>query len=172
MGDLKALNSLRKALRGCVRKAGVEPDEFDTYWITASACDAFIDEIEREISERFMLLPCDADGAPIHVGDEIECSANGYEGTFTVFAIGDGTIVGNHDIEWIRNNPSKWFHVASYCRHVKPDPLKELLRDACMNAMRIRCEQGVGTDISIEVDETELTSYADRIRELMGGDGL
>ena len=29
------------------------------------------DEIEREISERYMLLPVDADGVPIHVGDDI-----------------------------------------------------------------------------------------------------
>ena len=29
------------------------------------------DEIEHEISERFIKMPVDADGVPIHVGDEI-----------------------------------------------------------------------------------------------------
>lgn len=82
----------------------------------------------------YLKLPLDADNEPIRVGDEIECRANGYEGTFTVFAIGDETIIGNHEIEWIRNNPDKWFHVASYCRHIKPDPLKELLKELVSEA--------------------------------------
>lgn len=32
----------------------------------------FADEIEREIAERYQLLPVDADGVPIRVGDVME----------------------------------------------------------------------------------------------------
>lgn len=33
----------------------------------------FIDAVEREISERYVELPKDADGEPIRVGDEVVC---------------------------------------------------------------------------------------------------
>ena len=32
-----------------------------------------IDEIEKELKERYVLLPLDKDGVPIHVGDEMDC---------------------------------------------------------------------------------------------------
>ena len=44
---------------------------------TESQLYALADEIEREISEKYMELPVDADGVPIHVGDML-CDA-GYD---------------------------------------------------------------------------------------------
>jgi hypothetical protein len=105
----------------------------------------------------YFKLPLDADNEPIRMGDEIECRANGYEGTFTVFAIGDETIIGNHEIEWIRNNPSKWFHVASYCRHVKHRTLEDVLLE-------------FGNKVKRDCYSIDIEKYADEIRELMGGD--
>ena len=78
------------------------------------------DEIMTKMEVYCMLLPMDMDDVPIHVGDELECDANGYKGTFTVLAVGYEIVIGNHEIEWIKDNPGKWFHIASYCRHVKP----------------------------------------------------
>ena len=62
---MKSIDKLRKTLKDCTKDAGVEPDKFDTYWITADACDHLIDEIEAEIAERYMLQPVDADGVRI-----------------------------------------------------------------------------------------------------------
>jgi hypothetical protein len=122
------------------------------------------DEIEVEIERDYMKLPADADGVPIHVGDRLECYANGYEGTFTVFAIGNDTVVGNHDIEWIMDNPSKWFHVASFCRHVKPRTLEDVLRDVWKEALDY-----AKNDMWRNPEEV-FAERADEIRELLGGD--
>lgn len=62
---MKSIKKLREALKDCTSKAGVEPNQFDTYWITAAACDKYIDAIEREIAQRVAELKgaiCERDG--------------------------------------------------------------------------------------------------------------
>ena len=125
----------------------------------------YLSEIEAEIAERYMELPVDADGVPIHISDVLECDANGYKGTFTVFAIGNNTVVGNHDIEWIRDNSSKWFHVASFCCHVKPRTLEDVLRDVWNEALDY-----AKSDMWRNPDEV-FAERADEIRELLGKAG-
>lgn len=83
---IESVDKLREALGDCVTEAGCK-DKFDTYWITKDAADKLIDEIEADIAEHYLALPLDADGVPIHVGDVLECHANGYHGIFTVFAV-------------------------------------------------------------------------------------
>ena len=119
---------------------------------------AFADAIQAEVDSRFMELPLDADGVPIHVGDELECHANGYDGAFTVFAIGDNVVVGNHDIEWIRRNPSKWFHVASFCTHVKQRTLEDVLFEL------VECAELPGG----KIDDGDIEAFAAEIREMLG----
>lgn len=136
---------------------------------TGVHCDAVLelaDEIEAEMADNYMRLPADADGVLIHVGDRLECYANGYEGTFTVFAIGNDTVVGNHDIEWIRDNPYKWFHVASSCRHVKPRTLEDVLNEFGIAAARELNADPDGYGIS---DKT-IAECVLEIRELLDGD--
>lgn len=147
MSEIKALEELRHHAH--VLKGG-STDYNELFEIA--------DEIEAEIAERFMELPVDADGVPIRVGDELECHANGYDGTFTVFAINNSVAVGNHDIEWIRRNPDKWFHVASFCTHVKPRTLEDVLADYASK------QHGITTE---EHDEL-IAKYAAEIRELLG----
>ena len=106
----------------------------------------------------------DADGVPIHVGDELECHSNGYDGTFTVFAIGDNVVVGNHDIEWIRRNPSKWFHIASLCTHVKPCTLESILCDALTGVSRMN----YGIARTFKPDEPYVAELAAEIRKHLG----
>lgn len=117
MTSLESIEKLRESLNACTKKAGVDPFQFDTYWITARACDVLIDEIEREIAEKYIELPVDADGVPIHVGDEME---NGeYRGKVT-------------DMSW----DGHFWHVyhgsiaIAPCdyTHIKPDKLKERVR--------------------------------------------
>lgn len=117
-------------------------------------------EIEETIERDYMKLPVDADGVPIHVGDKLECNANGYEGTFTVFAVGDKSVIGNHEIEWVKNNPSNWFHIASYCRHVKPRTLEDVLREL------VECAEMPGE----KLDDGDIEAFADEIRKMFGGD--
>ena len=82
------------------------------------------DEIEAEIAERYMELPLDADGVPIHVGDEM--MQNGKE-------IGTVIAVGYHGEPkaWIL--PHKCFisisYFASGIAHVKPRTLFDVLAE-------------------------------------------
>lgn len=46
------------------------------------------DDIEREIAERYMQLPLDADGVPVHVGDEMELDNE----RFVVCAVAPGCV--------------------------------------------------------------------------------
>ena len=55
------------------------------------------DEIEAEIAEKYMLLPVDADGVPIHVGDEMKSNTFPTQGVVTsvapkAFFINHGTV--------------------------------------------------------------------------------
>lgn len=48
---MESIEKLRESLKDCTNVAGVEPNQFDTYWITAKDCDKLIDEIEDEIEQ-------------------------------------------------------------------------------------------------------------------------
>ena len=83
--------------------------------------------LEREISERYMPLPVDADGVPIQVGDELyngEVIAFGGLAEGGVVFVHRGFMNGNYILEAFASNVT---------RHVKPrtieDVLRELLRD-------------------------------------------
>lgn len=141
---LKSIEKLRNALKDCTSKAGVEPNEFDTYWITASACDMLIDGIEAEIAERYMLLPVDADGEPIHVGDELENNyVVDYVSSHWVLAIGRGAK-----------------HTGS-CHHVKQRTLENIVADAIQYG-----HNGITGDRI----EGKVAEFCAEIRELLGGD--
>ena len=90
---------------------------------------SMLDAVESEVSERYMELPVDSDGMPIRVGDTLECHANGYDGVFDAFAVGDGCVIGNHPECELFNNPFKGIHVARYCHHVSPDSIGRVALD-------------------------------------------
>ena len=100
------------------------------------------DEIEREIEERYMKLPVDADGVPIRVGDEV-FNTNKPTDIYKVTSIADnGYLRIYHDTARIHS---------SQCRLVKPRTLTDVLADLFERKMSV-------TDAERE------------IRELMGGD--
>ena len=106
------------------------------------------DEIEREIAERYMELPVDADGVPIRVGDMIERDEDG----FCVIGVApkicfvqDGLIT-----------PAK----PMYYRHVKPRTLEDVLREFYHDA------SDADAFCTVRIDDV-LDKYAAEIRELM-----
>lgn len=149
---LQSIEKLRESLKACTSEAGVEPNRFDTYWITANACDMLIDEVEAEIAERFIELPVDADGVPIRVGDEL------YNGEVIAFGgLAEGGVVfvhrgfedGNYILEAFASNVT---------HHVKPRTVEDVLREF---AYRV-CD--------LNVADCDIEQYAEELRDLLGGD--
>ena len=89
------------------------------------------DEIEREVAEKYMLLPVDADGVPIHVGDVLHTTEHDGHGNVNVDFIASGYTTEHSDGMgelMVMNDECTEFYVRN-CRHVKPDPVKELLEE-------------------------------------------
>ena len=141
---MESIEKLREALKGCITEAGVV-DKFDTYWITASACDKYIDEIEAEIAERYIELPVDFDGVPIRIGDAITLP-NGQRDRARYFCI---------NANGARLNERGW--VPSACRHVKPRTIEDVLRE-----LRDESRQ--------DLRDFDLSAYAAELREMIGGE--
>lgn len=126
-----------------------------------NVCNAIADEIEREIAEKYMELPVDADGVPIHEGDVIQF-VNEQGGT------GAHVEVDAVSKYYAYYGEGKHFYKASMCRHVKPDPLKELLSELANDVCEASCTcQTTWSDSGLDGIEER---YAERIRELLGGD--
>ena len=73
---MKSLDRLRNLMKDCSRVHMTIGDE----WYQSLCVDipeellaSCIDEIENELKERYMELQVDADGVPIHIGDEMDC---------------------------------------------------------------------------------------------------
>jgi hypothetical protein len=115
----------------------------------------FADKIQAEVDERFIELPLDADGAPIHVGDEM--SQNGVK-------LGYVTAVGynKESRAWVLpygKNVSIPF-IASGIKHVKQRPVEDVLDDLVNDN---------AWDKAGDFEETKreiIAKYADEIREL------
>ena len=79
-----------------------------------------IDGIEREIAEKYMELPVDADGVPVHIGDKM--LIRGIK-VGTVLAIGESGFTARIEGERQAVCNTRLHH------HAKPDKLKELLEE-------------------------------------------
>lgn len=112
------------------------------------------DAIEAEIKSRYMLLPVDADGAPIRCGDEVTTDALWNE-KWSVFAVASDYWV---DVDGCTHKPCA-------THHAKPDPLKELLSELANEVWEASCTcQTTWSDSGLDGIEER---YAERIRELM-----
>lgn len=103
-----------------------------------------LDEIEREIAERYIELPVDADGVPWHIGDTVE---------------GHG-MVRSLDLNrygWAFFGVENAIDPALH-RHAKPRIVEDVLADFAAEV-----EQGRNTFETAR-------KYADELRELMGVD--
>ena len=87
---------------------------------------AIADEIEAEIAERYMLLPVDAEGVPIHVGDTVTIPSQGKP--MDVVAI-------SSDKLWFKYASCAYDWDSALCaHHVKPRIVEDVLRDMLYEA--------------------------------------
>jgi len=104
------------------------------------------DEIEREISERFMEIPCDKDGIPIRIGDTVNVNK-----WYAPRKVEGYTIVCK-----TRNGYRAW-HDACELRHVEPLTVEDVLAD-------------FAADVENDRNTPETAKrYADEIRSILGG---
>lgn len=135
MSEIKSLEKLRSRilLKDIFVRGERMSDNDEAYERANGYANKLADEIEAEIAEKYMELPVDADGVSIHVGD-VMCSAGIhekghkvvvsaiFEDGFVEYGNENGLIGPLHQEDWV---------------HVKPDPLKELLRDCVMRSMSV-----------------------------------
>ena len=166
MSEIKALEKMKAVLESC-RRTEKQAPPFDTYWITVDACNACIEELEAEIAERFMELPVDADGVPIHMGETVygkylegnpEFSVRGFS-----FDLEHG--------QWNVQTSAAMWTSANLLSHVKPRTIEDVLDDFQAETIQIFGKRAAG-DIDSEMLRTEyadsIRAHADEIRELMG----
>lgn len=109
---------------------------------------ALVDGVEREIAERYMELPVDADGVPIHYGERMRLD-NGHEG--------DVWLIGAFDIMMSDHTCFDW----AKSHHVKPRTLENVLEE-------YYDKRGWDEADNHALEAESLTSrYAAEIRELM-----
>lgn len=111
----------------------------------------FVNEIEREIAERYMKLPVDADGVPIRPGEQMADDSQRADG----LGLAKWDVVSVNECAFF--DMSGGLHVGKQCHHVKPDPVKELLEEL-LNDIDYAYDGKV--TIAQLIDE-----YAARIRE-------
>lgn len=151
MSEIKALEKLREKIR-----LDVNNPWSDLKGDLLAMCD----KLEREISERYMELPLDADGAPIHVGDEITLPSGKRDTVcFITYRMTDVVF-----------NERGW--VPSQCTHAKPRTLEDVLRECVMQSMTVdRVVNGIPV---LGIDETMFGDWIaeneDELRELLSGD--
>ena len=129
--------------------------EYISRWapMTQTEMTKYADEIEREVSERYMLLPVDADGVPIHMDDMLKS-----ETASKPFIVESMTFADSWTVWDRENGATRW---PSECHHVKPRTIEDVLRDCC-NEWNEHCgsewEQGV------------YAKYADELRSMGVGE--
>lgn len=117
---------------------------FRSEWLDSwhKAFDAACDEIEAEITERYMDLPKDADGVPIHVGDKMQC--HGCE-PFIVCAVAPAVIHTWAEVK-LGERITTYNYEPSQCTHYKPRTIEDVLMDSGVSVAAIE-------DVAAEIRE-------------------
>lgn len=110
------------------------------------------DAIEAELAERYIELPVDADGAPIHVGDYLHSDETGRDFPCRGYSYGLNGNTPRWTIECCYDpySGTSEFVSAKSCHHVKPRTIEDVLLDAGVSRA---CVEDVAAEL----------------RELMGG---
>ena len=158
---MESIENLRELLKGC----GCSDQ---CYSCGINYHGSIADEIEAEIAERYMLLPVDADGVPIRVGDAVaerpyRPNLGEKHGEVACLLFNsDGWSVSDRDPF------GQWWHPATLM-HVNPrtieDVLADFARDVNVSHSDFISADGEKAYLLAAINET-----ADEIRELLGGD--
>ena len=120
---------------------------------TMGEINEIADEIEREIAEKYMELPVDADGVPIRAGENLRSAYSKTEYTALGFWFDFDCGI------WQVMVSSKHAMSGNILRHVKPDQVSELLNGLLEEY-----------DASTRPDEEIIAKYAAKIREAVSAD--
>ena len=124
-------------------------------WVCKRAED-IADEIEAEIEREWILLPVDADGATIHVGDYLQLGGTRGE----VVALTYCPINRNLPWEW-QCDTGDWYSTA-FVHHAKSRTLEDVLCDALAD---VSC-MGDGIVRTFKPDEPYVAELAAEIRAM------
>ena len=133
---------LNDALKAICKQFGVS-----TEWSAEDTAKKVLEALERD----YMALPHDADGVPIHVGDELEAA---HCGKVIVEYVGECEVRVYRDGEHYRISQDEYAYT---CRHIKPRTVEDIL------ALFLTA---VGDDDPHYYDE-QIAEYAAEIREMM-----
>ena len=156
--------SITDELRKWARDNTVQGEVLTTYPVqhpvqgTLESLLAIADRIDAELAERYMELPVDADGVPIHVGDELEGYGYTSGGAYCKAVMGWGVMAGEREQPY--RNWLMWS--ADALRHHRPPTVEDILREFALRAIR-ESEGNYG-----DLDET-CAEYAKRLR--LAGEG-
>ena len=140
---IESIEKLRTSARNMAKGRNLEKHE-DCNLLLIIA-----DEIEAEIAERYMLLPVDADGVPIRVGDVMV----DYKTPRNVVAVApDSFMMSGYEIDSFYR-PG----LAKNHRHVKPRTIEDVLADFASKQHGITKEE----------NDALIAECAAEIRELM-----
>ncbi|MBQ3339779.1 MAG: hypothetical protein IJG82_09370 [Atopobiaceae bacterium] len=118
----------------------------------AETINAIADAIEAELAERYVALPLDVEGEPVHVGDVMEFSEFEIEHpvTRTVEGIGQGTFFA-----WCGERGYQQHDPKRY-RHHRPPTVEDVLRELVAAYM--------GTPLDDSNDGEFFAEYAAKLR--------
>lgn len=148
MSEIKAIEKLREFV----------DDQFVTSGQSYLQGMAIVNSIEAEIADRYMPLPVDVDGVPIHVGDYLQLG----ESRGHVIAL---TYCPCNELpwEWQCDSDGDWYNTA-FAHHAKPRTVEDVLRDVWKEALDY-----AKSDMWRSPDEV-FAERADELRDLMGSD--
>lgn len=157
-----AVDKLRTAARNVAKGRNLENHE---------ECNLFLiiaDEIESEIERDYMLLPKDADGVPIHVGDEMTCHGS----VFKVCAIAPAKVHA-----WATTGLGKPRTTVNYepgeCTHHHPPTVEDVLRDVvtlCASTWKDDRSAFKYYGVDDVMKSGNMKYFADRLREVLRDD--
>ena len=151
MSELKSIGRLQAEV---IKWVGTED------WRTMGIHDKahrLVDAIEAEIAERFVELPCDRDGRPVHVGDRVRLLHNGVVRMVECLTLNAGGV-------WCVACDSGGAFLLPESQgnveHAKPRALEDVLKELACDVRREWVENA-------PLAEHVYSEYADEIRELL-----
>ena len=126
--------------------------------------DTLIELLEQADPDTHVELPKDADGVPIHFGDEL--TNPHHAESFTVDAIGGNSGVGSvpHVVYFRSSGGNLRFHYATQCHHYhKPPTIEGLLTEFSEYVLRSGHQWGLNAPKAI-------AAFAEKLREVMADD--